>query len=539
MAHFTIVELYGGVPLDPRLSHTIKFTSETAQRNYFAEKRRFNFTNFAFARKNTEVRINVNHDALIDYNVSYMGVNNGAKWFYYFITEKEYKSDNLTTLHVKLDVLQTYQFDWTIPPCFVEREHVLDDTKYLHVLDEGISTGQHVINYSMTPEKHALNPVALDDMAIVIQSSATLTGASIGTQVGSRIMNKVFTGFWLYYIRCEEESLAIIDTAITALTDAGKADAIQAIWLYPMALISPVGGVYTAGTLNTVSSFAVSKTTEISKQSGALDGYTPINRKLYSYPFSFLHVWSGSGEGADYKWEKFDATASAQFGIYGNPCNDGIIRLIPRNYRGMELDHESGISLSGFPTCAWSTDAYRIWMAQNQATQALTVQMSMENLLFAGAQGVSNVVTNNGASFVSDYKSMIDTVAPIRHLMAQKEDMQTHPPQARGTQSPTTNITNGAQTFFFTAMSVDAAHAKAIDDYFSMYGYLVKTVKTPNITGRPHWNYVKTVGCVVKGDFDNDDKMEIAQIFDSGITFWHNPNIMYDYSYAVSNTPGG
>ena len=65
-----------------------------------------------------------------------------------------------------------------------------------------------------------------------------------------------------------------------------------------------------------------------------------------------------------------------------------------------------------------------------------------------------------------------------------------------------------------------------------MYGYKVNDVKTPNITGRTNWNYVKTIGCNIVGDVPQDDMQKIKDIFNNGVTLWHNPSTFLDYSQS-------
>lgn len=63
-----------------------------------------------------------------------------------------------------------------------------------------------------------------------------------------------------------------------------------------------------------------------------------------------------------------------------------------------------------------------------------------------------------------------------------------------------------------------------------MYGYKVNEVKIPNITGRTNWNYVKTQECNILGDIPQEDMQTLKNIFNSGVTFWHNPSTFLDYS---------
>ena len=73
-------------------------------------------------------------------------------------------------------------------------------------------------------------------------------------------------------------------------------------------------------------------------------------------------------------------------------------------------------------------------------------------------------------------------------------------------------------------------YARIIDDYMTQFGYKVNSLKVPNITGRPNWNYVKTQGCNITGDIPQSDVEEIKALFNRGITIWHNPNTFLDYS---------
>ena len=79
-------------------------------------------------------------------------------------------------------------------------------------------------------------------------------------------------------------------------------------------------------------------------------------------------------------------------------------------------------------------------------------------------------------------------------------------------------------------MSVRAEVARTIDDFFTMFGYKVNRVKVPNITGRRNWNYVKTIGCYIDGDVPQTDMQEIKDMFNKGVTLWHNPSTFADYS---------
>lgn len=54
----------------------------------------------------------------------YRNTNFNNKWFYAFIVNKEYISDNCTACTIQTDVFQTWMFDYTFKRSFVEREMI-------------------------------------------------------------------------------------------------------------------------------------------------------------------------------------------------------------------------------------------------------------------------------------------------------------------------------------------------------------------------------------------------------------------------------
>ena len=92
------------------------------------------------------------------------------------------------------------------------------------------------------------------------------------------------------------------------------------------------------------------------------------------------------------------------------------------------------------------------------------------------------------------------------------------------------NFTLGLTNIEFKRMSIKNEYAQKIDDYFSMFGYKVNSVKIPNITGRTNWNFVKTIDCNFDGDIPQTDLNIIKSMFNNGVTLWHNPSTMLDYS---------
>ena len=82
----------------------------------------------------------------------------------------------------------------------------------------------------------------------------------------------------------------------------------------------------------------------------------------------------------------------------------------------------------------------------------------------------------------------------------------------------------------FYVFNIKRQFAERIDKYFDMYGYLTNTLKVPNLNNRPNWNYVKTQGLNIIADIPQEDTQIIQNMFDNGVTLWHNPATFLDYS---------
>ena len=143
----SIAVLLTGVPLDETYDHTIKFASETAQRNYFLSKELMRVHPQTYQRHSENV---IRVEALADnlYHVNYLMFQNtsfGNKWFYAFVKRVEYINNKTTELVYEIDTYQTWLFEMNIGECFVEREHIVTDAIGASLTDENVSLGDYEI----------------------------------------------------------------------------------------------------------------------------------------------------------------------------------------------------------------------------------------------------------------------------------------------------------------------------------------------------------------------------------------------------------
>lgn len=136
----TTIYLMRGVPLDADYNLTLHFTSLSAQRAYFAQYRVFSAYANTYQRINSQtIRIEKKADEILDCNYLAFQNGNNGKWIYCFIREINYINEVTSEIVYQLDLLQTYYLDYTVLPCYIEREHVANDSLYNNLVQEGMS----------------------------------------------------------------------------------------------------------------------------------------------------------------------------------------------------------------------------------------------------------------------------------------------------------------------------------------------------------------------------------------------------------------
>ena len=153
-------------------------------------------------------------------------------------------------------------------------------------------------------------------------------------------------------------------------------------------------------------------------------------------------------------------------------------------------------------------------------------------LIGGGISGnYAGIATSEINTAINMYSSAKNHDFYIKQQMAQIEKQKLLPDKVSLSSSNATLIGyNLVDKNIFTRYNIKRQFAERIDKYFDMYGYLTNTVKIPNLNNRPNWNYVKTIGVNIIGDIPQEDLQTIKNMFDNGITLWHNKNTFLDYS---------
>lgn len=516
----SMIYICSGVRLNPSYEHTIYFTSESKQLEYFAGKVVKTFSAYSFIRKSWNIKVNATMEEAKTWTYLYFR-NGSGKYYFYFITNIEYVNDSTVDLTVEIDVMQTYHFDYSMLPCFVEREHASTDAIGDNTIEEGLEVGDMKVILQENLEQ-------INELCVLVLS--TFNPMNTNEQNTDTVLyatyNNVFSGLGIYAV--QKENFEAWGNKLKLLDDYGKSEGIVAMWMYPKNLVQLKDGELWSDGVVCHAVHSVTNFNYNMSRNPTIDGYTPKNNKLFVYPYNFMYVSNNSGGAGVYRYERFENPLRCEFKCTGALSPEGAVTYFPLNYNGIILNYEEGLTLGGYPSCAWNQDIYKLWLAQNSNQQGLA-------LLSGGAKilgGVIGTIATGGLGAVASGGMAVSGLSQVMGVLAQRSDKEIQPAQAKGTFSSNLNIVNGFQNFTMQRKCVTKEIAKIIDDFFDMYGYKTNRVKVPNRNVRANWTYTKTIGCHITGNLCTDDLTKIESIYNNGITFWKNGDSIANYTLA-------
>lgn len=532
------VWLYKGVPLDPNYENTYWFPDKATQKAQFDNSYlAYTFTAQSYCRATgNSIRIQRNPDDLI--NCNYMAFRNtsfGNKIFYAFIDEVAYINNSTAEVRFTIDVLQTYFRDVIFMPSYIEREHSATDGIGDNIVPEpAICSGEEVVNYEglfsqgledthlytvIVTAHDLIDPKAEKFMFQVTDpgtnsgiKGATLAGQYNVAYVTSATLDNFYQTMTNYISKVGQNSILAMYTIPSYAYDWNTSTA-TSLWLQKNVSIDPTNKYYV-------------QLVDFPTISDTLDGYRPVNKKLYTYPYNYLRVRSGSGDTKDFRYEFFahrlsdgTPTTQAQFRVQTTGITpDQAVYCFPVHYRGSELANDWAYALeyNTFPATSFVSSQYSDYLAANS-----------NKLLASQVSRIASAVTiaaQSKASPVGAMNSLLGTAMGGMTEYAALQDLKAQTNIYGGTSSGFFGALNRIDLFQYMKMSVNRVVAKRYDDYFTRYGYATNQIKFPNFIlgkGRQTFNYIKTNGAsIVSKDAPADAIQKMKQIFDSGTTVW-------------------
>lgn len=326
----TEVHLLKDVPFNLTYNNVRDFNTLPEQTKYFIDKTKYTFDKLTYQRVNAEsIKLDISYNDLLD--VNYMMFKNDSvpgKWFYAFITDYEFISQNVTRVTYQLDVFQTYLFDFSFQTTYVEREHTKRFDEYglpvVNTLDEGLNYGSDYKIVNAYHIEQASNIV----WAIIVSKVALESIPNF--QYGGSILSGVSTPLYFYGVplnlngtqpTVNGQSVDSISALFSLFTT--NSDFVGSIVSMYYTAYIPFPVTYSGNNLNVPAGINIVNIASFKACKFNASGWGTINKsvldnvysdlpkyeesKLYMYPYSICEITNQKGEVFTLKMENLNA----------------------------------------------------------------------------------------------------------------------------------------------------------------------------------------------------------------------------------------
>ena len=479
----TTIRVYQGIPLDNTYRNVLHGNIADALPNAVGS-----WTNQTWCRingkTNNKVRVRCDVGIYPDsyLNCNYISVQNrNNKTIYGFITDVLYINDNVVEFTFEIDCFHTYYNNYEFGYCLVERANILSgDNIGNYTLKEPVDLGYEYVNRN-------LGRADLSNTELCVIVAQRLEEQAILKQGG---MYSLGVNFY----HADRNSLQETDAITTEIKSRNKI----ASYYAPDKFLGD--DVYSEIINVTVSD--------------KLDGYKPDHNKLYTYPYNFIEVTNMQGQKQIYKYENFSGL-NVSFCLLGVAFPAPFAYLYPLNYNGYEHAFDYGIAIQSFANNIMSSDTVDTYWAthKNQIISTPIIQTVTGASMgaFGGPLGALGGATLGLGSGIATQG-------------AKMEDIKQHASDIIGIGgTDNINVVSGFCGFNINQKCVRNEVAKAIDGFFSKYGYQIDRYGTPPIDGNYSRKYIRTKGCnLINETMPTWAADTICKIHDNGVTYWRS-----------------
>ena len=456
----------------------------------------------------------VNIDAWADdiYSANYMMFQNSAftdKWFYAFITEVRYENNRTAEVHYTIDLWQTWWMDCKVGECFVEREHVLDDTVGLHTIPEGLEYGELVVSKESVLTDFSRNIIY--GCEIVISDSQLQLIENQPTWYDKPVLGRVFQGSKIGFSEDPTKLLSFLQALITA----GYTNTILQVFTIPK-------------DLRPISELSVfSKQVSLPEIPESFGDYKPHNNKLYCSPYTDYLVFAPTGDSMILHPELFNGVKAVS--VRANLGVQPQAIITPSHYKGTVSDYSKGFTLNYGQKGSFMYDAYQAEIASygfSQITEKLPQGSTDLGLTLGALAKYSGRVASGASNVISGYVqggaggAITSAGAGILDSLAQYSKDTHDTSRLSGASGGSVLWSNQLKDARCYVKQIREEYARTIDQFFDMYGYKVNRVKRPQMEGRPSWNYIKCKNVALTGKIPVDAETLIKSVIENGVTFW-------------------
>lgn len=581
------------VPLINDGANTLTFSSASAQASYFIDNcvvGSIHFEDYTYQRKDGIMRVNRAYDTLLSVNyVMYKNTDFGDKWFYAFV-ESEYVNPTVTNLHLTTDYWQTFQFQIKnhFGYCRIEREIVDEASDGILAYDdpEPVSAYQFKLNSISHTGDQPYDASKYEVGGYIVASQIKSDGGTQPTWGGGQY-NGTYYPLYMYLAKGKHESYAhsLIDN-INSQYD-GAISYVQSVpkLVADNLTISGEGvGLITTPAYATTEEFTIDLTARLNDSSvqggGGLSGYQIRNNKTLN--FTTLVATNNEGGGADYNlldWDYSPNNYAFSFKAYANIDENCKVAFVPLGYKtfGLTPAYDYGFSSATYPTVGFAIAKYNYFKLQqamfnkamdddywnkvasfgsaqlgNMATIGMGAGMSQATSsasLFGNSLGNRSMGVSRGYGGGNMAQGAMGAVTTTLDLIpwavqrdqefennarfARQQYRLENPYQFGGLAGCVSTLSSAdalAPVFYWKCPKKE--DVKRIDTFFDMYGYSVDRTGKPNYYRRPNWDYCKCSNVTIKrsAGIPEEAREYLQKSLLNGMTFWHDPDTIYDYS---------
>lgn len=432
--------------------------------------------NYSFLRNTGTIMAGFTYAQCLQANyIAFQNPDYSNKWFFAWIDDVIYKGDKNTEITFTIDAWSTWFDKWNKKVCFINRQHVNDDTIGLHTIPENLDVGE-VIEEQETEDESYGNEYGY---YVGVLSNWEIKDGSDGTEVLPSSKGRQNAGISVYDNTVFGEKLYLFNiTYLSSFTDLalfilrtnsdGHIEDVKNMFIIPNLAINVSQLVEHNATVGEQNfnwytlNYDITPTkfnTNINKRHNFSD-FNPKNNKCFVYPYNYLFVSNNNGSNNIYKYEDFtseNCVFENQFSI----AIGGSGRLVPKNYKNMNTNDDEALPTGKYPTCAWSSDAFTNWLTQNGVNLVASIALT--------AGGVATAIASGGATLpivAGAITSVAGTVAGTIGQFNQASLM----PNISGSQATGDVIwACNRNKFTFREMRAKTEYLKIIDDYFTRF----------------------------------------------------------------------
>jgi hypothetical protein len=590
----TNIRLLSGVPFSNDYKHTRWFDTSSAQESYFLGKtvvHSMTENTFQKIEGKNFISVKQNIDALWGVNyVMFQNTSYNVKWFYGFVTKLEYKNATTTYVHFEIDVLQTWMFTMNFKPSYVVREHCqlwnTDGSPVINTVDEGLNYGStyetvNVINWK--PYNNVLFLVIVTK-ALMHDRDTNIKTGDIYPTVNSAPQPLCY---YVHPFKLDGTIPVAWDENSEEIILSNPTDVLKALYeldgainnivsLYITDYIGVNLAVDGSGTITFPSSQFVNVNIMYEAPGTTTDSYlntifvkginqyqpkavtytnkyadyrTVKESKLLMFPYTTLLLDDLKGNRQTLKNEYIKGD-DLIINVRGSLGTSNKTSYSIDNYQVKDNIEPADLFLSNLENAVLNnnpndlpilTDMLGAFLQGNRNS----IQNQLNSTIFSGymntmsgvISGASSAVTGNAQGVVSSgmgiVGGMANTYFQTQGMIAKQQDINNTPPSLSKMGSNTYfDYGHNLSGLYLIKRQITPEYQKKLEDFFNIFGYKKNEVKLPNFHTRQNWNYIQTAGCVITGNFNNEDLQELKSVFDSGITLWHTDDIG---NYALVN----